>query len=166
LDDALDSVVRIDARYVIPAAREIVWSYLTDPAKEQEYGWNLNGPNEVLARRPDGVRFRGGRDRTLAGRKPFESTFEGTFDKAAWRLHWRIVQGFEAGSDYVEELLPHAEGTEIHAHGTIRLRNVDWDQRVSAFFFPKRARALIERNVCRDYKRLKEHLSVRAAVVA
>jgi hypothetical protein len=112
------------------------------------------------------VRFRGGRDRTILGRKPFQSTFEGRFDRAQWRIHWRIVEGFESGSDYVEELLAHPEGTEIHAHGVIRLRKVDWDQRISALFFPKRARAMIERNVCRDYKRLKEHLAVRAAVTA
>ena len=153
-------MVRVDARYVIPAPRELVYAWLSDPAKEAEYGWNLrDGANEVLERRPDGVRFRGGRDRTPAGRKPFWSTFEGSFDRANWRLHWRIVDGFEAGSDYVEELLPHADGTEIHVHGVVKLRNVDLDQQLMALVRPRQARAMIERNICRDYKRLKERLA-------
>ena len=153
------AMVRIDARYVIPAPREVVWSYLSDPAKEGEYGWALNGgENEILERRPDGVRFRGGRDRSTVSRADFLSTFEGRFEREAFRLHWRIVEGFEAGSEFTEELLPHPDGTEVHVHGTMRFKGVDWDQRILAFLLPRRARAIVERNLCRDYKSLKTHL--------
>lgn len=153
-------MVRVDARYVIPAPRDVVWAYLTDPAQESQYGWALHGgANEVLERRPDGVRFRGGRDRTSVGRRPFWSVFEGEFDRSAWRIRWRIVEGFEEGSDYVEELHARPEGTEIHVHGIIKLRNVDWDQRLGALLRPAHARKFIESNICRDYKRLKEHLA-------
>jgi hypothetical protein len=152
-------MVRIDTRYVVPAPREAVWAYLSDPAKEREYGWALNGGgNEILERRPDGVRFRGGRDRSKVERKDFLSTFEGRFDRAAYKLHWRIVEGFEAGSEFTEELLEHPEGTQIHVHGTMRFKGVDWDQRLVALLFPSRARAVVERNLCRDYKALKNHL--------
>lgn len=156
------SMVRIDARYVIPAPREVVWSYLSDPAKEREYGWALNGGgNEVLERRPDGVRFRGGRDRSSVGRRDFTSVFDGRFDRAAFRVHWRIVEGFEAGSEITEELLPHPEGTEVHVFGDMRFKGVDWDQRLVALVFPAKARAVVERNLCRDYKALKTHLLAR-----
>lgn len=152
-------MVRIDARYVIPAPREVVWSYLSDPAKEKEYGWSLNGGgNEILERRPDGVRFRGGRDRKTIGRRDFASEFEGRFDRERFQLHWRIVGGFEEGSAFTEELLAHPEGTEVHVHGTMRFKNVDWDQRVQAILFPSKARAVVEHNLCRDYKALKTHL--------
>lgn len=153
-------MVRVDVRYVIPANRDVVWGYLTDPTKEALYGWNLHGgANEVLERSDHHVKFRGGRDRTLVDRKSFWSTFEGRFEKTAWRIRWRIVDGFEAGSEYVEELLEHPQGTQVHTHGVIRLRNVDWDQRLQALVAPGKARALIERNIARDYKRLKEHLA-------
>ena len=152
-------MVRIDARYVIPVPREVVWIYLTDPAREAEYGWSLHGGrNEILERRPDGVRFRGGRDRTSIGRRPFWSVFDGTFDRAAFRIRWRIVDGFEAGSELTEELLAHPDGTEVHVVGTMRFKGTDWDQRLGALLFPARARAYVESNLCRDYKRLKEHL--------
>lgn len=158
-------MVRIDTRYVIPAPRETVWAYLTDPGREKEYGWALNnGGNEVLERRPDGVRFRGGRDRSSVGRRSFLSTFDGTFHKARFAIDWRILEGFEEGSEFTEELLAHPEGTEIHVHGTIRLKGVDLDQRMQALFFPKQARATIERNLCRDYKALKTHLLGKAAL--
>lgn len=157
-------MVRIDARYVIPAPREVVWSYLADPAKEREYGWSLHGNgNEVLERRPDGVRFRGGRDRKSVRRRDFLSVFDGRFRKADWAIDWRIVEGFEAGSAFTEELLAHPEGTQVHAHGEIRFRGVDWDQRLQAVFFPQKARAVVERNLCRDYKALKTHLLAKAA---
>lgn len=160
-------MVRIDARYVIPAPREVVWGYLSDPAREQEYGWSLNGgANQILERRPDGVVFRGGRDRTSIGRRSFTSTFEGRFDEASFRLEWRIVEGFEKGSRFVEELLAHPEGTEVHVHGTMRLSGVDWDQRLAALFFPRKARATVERNLCRDYKALKTHLQRTREVAA
>lgn len=156
-------VVRIDTRYVIPAPRETVWAYLTDPSREKEYGWSLNGGgNEILERRVDGVRFRGGRDRTTVGRRSFLSTFDGTFHKARWAIDWRILDGFEAGSAFTEELLAHPDGTQVHVHGTIRLKGVDLDQRVQALFFPGRARATVERNLCRDYKALKTHLLEKA----
>src|SRR5581483_8540118 len=136
------------------------WSYLTDPGKESLYGWSLRAEgNEVLERSATRVRFRGGRDRAPIGRKPFWSSFEGELDRANWRVRWRIVEGFEAGSDYSEELLEHEQGTLVHAHGEIRLRGVDWDLRLQALAFPGKARAMIERNVARDYKRLKEHLA-------
>jgi hypothetical protein len=152
-------MVRIDTRYVIPAPREVVWSYLADPAKEREYGWSLNGGgNEILERRADGVRFRGGRDRGSVERRDFLSTFEGRFRKADWALDWRIVEGFEAGSAFTEALLAHPEGTQVHVHGDVRFKGVDWDQRLQALFFPRRARAVVERNLCRDYKALKTHL--------
>jgi hypothetical protein len=152
-------MVRIDTRYVIPASREVVWSYLTDPAREREYGWALNGGgNEILERRADGVRFRGGRDRTSVGRKSFLSVFDGTFHPKDFAIDWRILEGFEAGSGFREELRAHPDGTEVHVHGTIRLANVDWDQRLQAVFFPRKARATVERNLCRDYKSLKTHL--------
>lgn len=152
-------MVRIDTRYVIPAPREVVWSYLSDPAREKEYGWSLNGGgNEILERTTHGVRFRGGRDRKKIGRRDFASVFEGRFDRERLHLHWRIVDGFEAGSAFTEELLPHPEGTEVHVHGEIRFKGVDWDQRLQAFLFPSKARAVVERNLCRDYKALKTHL--------
>lgn len=158
-------MVRIDTRYVIPASRETVWAYLTDPSREKEYGWALNGGgNEVLERRPDGVRFRGGRDRSTVGRKNFLSTFDGTFRKADHAIDWRIIDGFEKGSAFTEELRAHPEGTEIHVHGTVRLTNVDLDQRLQALFFPAKARATIERNLCRDYKALKTHLLGKAVL--
>lgn len=161
------TMVRIDARYVIPAPREVVWSYLSDPEKEREYGWALNGGgNEILERRPDGVRFRGGRDRSRVHRRDFLSTFEGRFEPPAYKLHWRIVDGFEAGSAFTEELLAHPEGTEVHVHGTMRFRGVDWDQRLLALLLPRRARAIVERNLCRDYKSLKNHLLSRRQGVA
>lgn len=152
-------MVRIDTRYVIPAPREAVWLYLTDPARESEYGWALHGGrNEILERRPDGVRFRGGRDRTSIGRRPFTSVFDGTFHRDRYALEWRIVEGFEAGSRFVEELHEVPEGTQVHVHGVVRLSGVDWDQRIVGTLMPSKARARIERNLCRDYKRLKEHL--------
>ena len=156
-------MVRIDTRYVITAPRPLVWSYLTDPTKEREYGWSLNGGgNEVLERRPDGVRFRGGRDRGSVGRRGFLSTFEGRFRKAEWAIDWRIVEGFEAGSAFTEELLAHPDGTQVHVHGAIRLHGVDWDQRLQGILFPSKARAVVERNLCRDYKALKTHLLSKA----
>lgn len=156
-------MVRIDTRYVIPAPREVVWSYLTDPAKEREYGWSLHGGgNEVLERRADGVRFRGGRDRSSVRRRDFTSVFEGRFRREAWAIDWRIVDGFEAGSAFTEELLPHPEGTQVHVHGDVRFKGVDWDQRLLAVFLPSKARAVVERNLCRDYKALKTHLLSRA----
>lgn len=152
-------MVRIDARYVIPAPRDVVWSYLSDPAKEREYGWALNGGgNEILERRPNGVRFRGGRDRSTIGRRSFVSVFDGAFHPERYAIDWRIVEGFEAGSAFTEELLVHPEGTQIHVHGAIRFRGVDWDQRLVALFLPSKARAVVERNLCRDYKALKTHL--------
>ena len=156
-------MVRIDTRYVIPAPREVVWSYLTDPAKEREYGWSLNGGgNEILERRPDGVRFRGGRDRSTVKRRDFMSVFDGRFRKADWAIDWRIVEGFEAGSAFTEHLLAHPEGTQVHVHGDIRFSGVDWDQRLLALLLPQKARALVERNLCRDYKALKTHLLSKA----
>lgn len=160
-------MVRIDARYVIPAPREVIWLYLTDPSREQEYGWSLHGGrNEILERRPDGVRFRGGRDRTSIGRRSFTSTFDGTFNRGRFAIDWRITEGFEKGSAFTEELVEHPSGTEVRAHGEMRFAGVDWDQRVSAFLFPKRARATVERNLCRDYKRLKENLAAKTEVTA
>ena len=91
---------------------------------------------------------------------------EGHLARGSWARQGRGVRGMEAGDEHVEGTLAHPEDTESHAHGNVKLRNVDWDQRLSALFFPKRARSMIERNVCRDYKRLKEHLAIRAAVVA
>lgn len=155
--------MRIDTRYVVPAPREIVYAYLTDPEREREYGWSLNGgQNEILERRPDGVRFRGGRDRSSVGRRNFLSTFDGTFHPARFAIEWRILEGFEAGSRFTEELLEHPEGTQIHVHGDISLSGVDWDQRLGALVFPRRARAMVERNLCRDYKALKTHLQRQA----
>lgn len=155
-------MVHIDTRYRIPAPREDVWAYLTDPAREAEYGWALNGGrNEVLERRPDGVRFRGGRDRSKVGRRSFLSTFEGTFHKARWAIDWRIVEGFEEGSRFTEELLATPDGTEVHVFGEINLSGVDWDQRLVGTLWPRKARATVERNLCRDYKALKTHLAAR-----
>ena len=152
-------MVHIDTRYRIPAPREQVWAYLTDPAREAEYGWALNGgANEVLERRPDGVRFRGGRDRAKVGRRSFLSTFDGTFHKERFAIDWRIVEGFEKGSRFTEELLVTPEGTEVHVFGEIKLTGVDWDQRLVGTIWPRKARETVERNLCRDYKALKNHL--------
>lgn len=156
-------MVRIDTRYAIPAPREVVWSYLSDPAKEREYGWALHGGgNEILERRPDGVRFRGGRDRSSIGRRSFQSVFDGRFRKEAWAIDWRIVEGFEAGSAFTETLLAHPEGTQVHVQGDVRLKGVDWDLRLLGAFLPHKARAMVERNLCRDYKALKTHLLSRS----
>ncbi len=54
----------------------------------------------------------------------------------------------------------------MHVHGDVRFKGVDWDQRLLALLFPAKARATVERNLCRDYKALKTHLAARAPGVA
>lgn len=151
-------MVRIDAQYLIPFPRKVVWEYLTHPEREHEYGWAMPGANQVLYRTDDSVRFRTSRDRGAIGRGSIVSVFDGRFDEANWRIRWRIVEGFEEGSDYVEELLEVSEGTRMRVHGTIALKGVDLDLRLKGLLFPWKARAFLEGNLCRDYKRLKEHL--------
>jgi hypothetical protein len=161
------TMVHIDTRYRIPAHRDAVWAYLTDPSREAEYGWALNGGgNEIIERRPDGVRFRGGRDRTTIGRRSFLSTFDGAFHKDRYAIDWRILEGFEAGSRFTEELIETPDGTEVHVFGTIKLTGVDWDQRLAGIFLPRKARATVERNLCRDYKALKTLLATKMAAPA
>jgi uncharacterized protein YndB with AHSA1/START domain len=153
-------MVRIDASYLIPAPREAVWNVLTRPEMEHEHTWLMSTPNEILERRPDGVRFRTRRDRKRGvGRPDAVCVFDGTFDRANWRVTWRILEGFEEGSVYHEELTEEEGGTRVRAHGRISLKGVEWDWRILGTIFPWRARATIERNVCRDYKRIKEMLA-------
>jgi hypothetical protein len=157
-------MVRIDCSYVIPFPREVVWDVLTHPEKEHEHTWLMSNPNEILERRPDGVKFRTRRDRKRAvGRPDAVCVFEGTFDRANWRITWRITEGFEAGSEYVEELIAVPEGTRMRAHGRISLKGVEWDWRIMGTIFPWKGRQMVERNVCRDYKLIKEMLTRRAA---
>ncbi len=152
-------MVRIDCAYVIPAPREAVWDVLTHPEREHEHTWLMADPNEILARRDDGVRFRTKRDRRRGiGRPDAISVFDGEFHEKDWRISWRIIEGFEEGSAYVEELEETPEGTRVRAHGTISLKGVEWDWRILGTLFPKRARAMVERNLCRDYKLIKTML--------
>ncbi len=157
-------MVRIDCSYVIPFPREVVWDVLTRPEIEHEHTWLMSRPNEIIERRPDGVRFRTRRERSRAvGRPDAVSVFDGRFDRANWTIRWRILDGFEAGSAYVEDLTAVPEGTRMHAHGTISLKGVEWDWRIGGTLWPHAARRLVERNVCRDYKLIKEMLQRRPA---
>ena len=157
-------MVRIDCSYLIPAPREAVWEVLTHPEWEHEHTWLMSNPNRVLERRPDGVRFWTRRDRKRAvGRPDAVSLFDGTFDRANWRITWRILQGFEAGSEYVEELTEEAGGTRVRAHGRISLKGIEWDWRIMGTLLPWKARALVERNICRDYKHIKQRLTGEAS---
>lgn len=157
-------MVRIDCSYVIPFPREVVWDVLTRPEIEHEHTWLMDQPNEILERRADGVRFRTRRNRSRAvGRPDAVSLFDGTFDRASWRIAWRIVEGFEEGSEYVEELTEVPEGTRVRAHGYISLKGIEWDWRIGGTLWPPAARKLVERNVCRDYKRIKEMLASKSS---
>ena len=154
-----------------------MWRYLAEPEREHECGWHLPASNTILARSAESVRFRTTRDRTItglnhrSGRRGAalafreaapgtlpDSTFEATFDRENWRIQWRILDGFEAGSEYVEELRETPEGTLLHVRGDVALKGLDWDQRLLGLLLPGRARRLIEGSFCRDYKRLRQHL--------
>ncbi len=157
-------MVRIDCSYIITAPVESVWDILTHPEKEHTMTWLMSNPNEILERRPDGVRFRTHRERSRAVRRPDAvSLFDGTFDLGNRRITWRILEGFEEGSEYVEELTEVPEGTRVRAHGRISLKGVEWDWRIGGTLFPWKARALVERNLCRDYKMIKQALDPQEA---